>query len=90
MTETADTRLRRLKMRSIRRGIKEMDLILGTYAERRLPDLDDEGLAQYDRLLSENDQDLYRWVSGQEPPPDAFAPLIADIARTAEAAARSA
>ena len=80
MTETDAARLKRLMMRSNRRGIKEMDLILGAYARDRLAAMEDARLAAYDALLSENDQDLYQWVTGQTAPPDRFAPLIADIA----------
>ena len=36
MTETAETRLKRMRMRSWRRGTKEMDLVLGPYADARL------------------------------------------------------
>lgn len=83
--ETPDIRLKRLYMRSIRRGIKEMDIILGRYAETRLPELDKASLDTYDALLSENDQDLYQWVTGQASAPDALAQMIADIARLSNA-----
>ncbi|MEL6463954.1 MAG: succinate dehydrogenase assembly factor 2 [Pseudomonadota bacterium] len=75
-------RLKRLHMRSMRRGIKEMDLILSTYAQRHLAAMSDAQLDVYDALLNENDQDLYRWVTGQEPAPDHLAPLIDDVSRT--------
>jgi antitoxin CptB len=83
--ETPDIRLKRLYMRSIRRGIKEMDIILGRYADTRLAELDEASLDTYDGLLSENDQDLYQWVTGQAEPPAALAPLIEDIARLSNA-----
>lgn len=84
-----DLTLRRLRMRSVRRGIREMDLILSGYSDARLAELDPEKLALYDALLSENDQDLYRWVSGRAPAPDHYADLIADIARVTEERASS-
>ena len=80
--ELREHRLKRLHMRSMRRGIKEMDLILSTYAGRHLADMSDAELDLYDALLNENDQDLYRWVTGQEAAPDHLAPLIADVSRT--------
>ena len=58
MTETHEIRLKRLAMRSMRRGIKEMDLILSRYAEERLPQMSTAELDRYEALLSENDQDL--------------------------------
>ena len=79
MTEPRQDRLKRLSMRSMRRGIKEMDLILMRYAQARLETLSDDELNDYDALLSENDQDLYQWVSGQTEPPAALAPMIANI-----------
>jgi antitoxin CptB len=82
MTETHDIRLKRLRMRSMRRGIKEMDMILIRYSDARLDALGADELDRYDALLSENDQDLYQWVSGQVAPPDRFGALIDDIRRT--------
>ena len=77
--EPRDTTLRRLHMRSMRRGIKEMDLILARYAGVRLELMDASGLEHYDALLGQNDQDLYRWVTAQEEAPARFAALIAEI-----------
>lgn len=63
MTETHENRLRRLRMRSWRRGTKEMDLLLGPYADARLDGLSGEELEIYEQMLDENDQDLYLWVA---------------------------
>ena len=82
MTETHEARIKRLKMRSMRRGIKEMDLILQAYAERNLEGMDEAGLTLYDALLQENDQDLYQWVTGQAQVPQPYAELIHDISQT--------
>lgn len=79
MPEIHEHRLKRLQMRSMRRGIKEMDLILSAYAEARLPQMDDAGLTLYDQMLNENDHDLYLWVSGQAEAPAEYAALVADI-----------
>lgn len=67
--ETIEIRKRRLHMRSIRRGIKEMDLILGHFAQTELPGLSEAELDLYEALLGENDHDLYGWLSGQAEPP---------------------
>jgi len=80
LPEPRETRLKRLRMRSMRRGIKEMDIILGRFAETELDGLDAATLDVYDTLLSENDQDLYRWVTGQAAPPGRFASIITRIA----------
>jgi antitoxin CptB len=80
MGETAEDAQKRMRMRSWRRGTKEMDLVLGPFADARLADMSGSALADYDALLAENDQDLIQWVLGQSAPPDRFAPLIAQIA----------
>ncbi len=79
MSELREHRIKRLKMRSMRRGIKEMDVILQPFAEANLDGMADADLDLYDALLSENDHDLYQWVSGQVAAPDAYAGLIARI-----------
>ena len=79
MVETAENRLRRLHMRSIRRGIKEMDLILSDFSARHLASLDASELDLYERFLEENDHDLYQWVSGQGDAPEGYAPLMRRI-----------
>ena len=82
MNETQEHRLKRLKMRSMRRGIKEMDLILTAYADANLGAMEDAELSLYDALLNENDQDLYQWVTGQSLPPAHYAVLMSDISQT--------
>ena len=77
--ETREHKIKRLTMRSMRRGIKEMDLILMHYAQDKLSGMSDEALDHYDALLNENDQDLYQWCSGKVPPASEFTDLIADI-----------
>ena len=78
--ETPENRLKRLKMRSWRRGIKEMDIILGGFADARLAELSPEALEAYEALLDENDQDLYKWVSGGAPRPAAHTEMLQVIA----------
>ncbi len=83
--ETQEARLKRLRMRSWRRGTKEMDLVLGPWADVHLAGLGEEALVLYDGLLEENDQDLVLWVMGTAVPPDRFAAMIgqiSDFART--------
>lgn len=83
MSELLEHRLKRLRMRSMRRGIKEMDIILTRYADVRLEAMDAGQLDEFEALLEENDQDLYQWVTGQVPPPDPFTGLVGDITEIA-------
>lgn len=75
-----EDRLKRLKIRSWRRGTKEMDLILGPFCDAEISRFSDTELDHYEALLGENDQDLYAWVSGQAPAPGRFADLLDRIA----------
>ena len=69
--EDHSTRLKRLRMRSWHRGIKEMDLILGGFADNEMSKLSIEELNEHELMMSENDHDLYNWVSGKsEIPPE--------------------
>lgn len=87
MSESRDIKIKRLHMRSMRRGIKEMDLILSEFAGRALARMSDQALDLYDQLLSENDHDLYGWVGGQFPVPPRYEGLIGQIAEGASGVA---
>jgi antitoxin CptB len=78
--ETPQNRLKRLRMRSMRRGIREMDLILTAFATAELDGLTEADLLVYDLLLEENDQDLYAWVTGRTNTPEPYQSLVARIA----------
>lgn len=69
MTDKADNRLKRLHYRAWHRGIKEMDLILGRFADASLDGLSPDELDQFEALLEVGDQQFYRWVNGAEPVP---------------------
>jgi antitoxin CptB len=79
MHETAEARLKRMAMRSWRRGTKEMDLVLGPFADTHLAGLSEADLAVYDKMLDENDQDLIGWILGQTPPPAHLAGLLSRV-----------
>ena len=66
-------------MRSMRRGIKEMDLILKNFADLNLNLMSELELENFENLLLENDQDLYQWSSGQVDPKKEFIGLIQEI-----------
>jgi antitoxin CptB len=79
MMESREHRLKRLHMRSIRRGIKEMDIILMRFSETHLATLGTAELDAYEALLEQGDQDLYQWVSGQTEPPAPFQEIVGRI-----------
>ena len=73
------TRLKRLRMRSWHRGIKEMDLILGGFADDEMGALTESELDEHEMMMSENDHDLYQWVSKQSETPPELANAISRI-----------
>lgn len=73
-------RLRRLRYRAWHRGTREMDLILGPYADAKLLTMPAAELDRFEALLEEMDTDLFDWLMGNVPtPPDADHALLADL-----------
>lgn len=67
-----DVRRRRLLFRAWHRGMREMDLILGRFADAEVAGLTDAELDAFEALLEPQDQEVFSWISGTEPTPDAF------------------
>jgi antitoxin CptB len=72
MTTDDDARLKKLRFRAWRRGFREADLILGPFADRRVPAMSAAELDIFEALLEVPDQDLYGWIVGTAPTPPAF------------------
>ena len=64
-----DKRRRRLKFRSWHRGTREMDLLLGSFADAHLEGFAPDELSQYEAIMEESDPDLYNWITGAEAVP---------------------
>ena len=67
-----DATRRKLLFRSWHRGMREMDLILGSFADAQIDALTGEELAQYERLLEISDTTLLPWITGEQPVPEAL------------------
>lgn len=78
--EDPDARLKRMRMRSWRRGMREVDLILGPFADARLAAMGAGELALYERLLAESDGELMAWLLGRSAPPAWAEAMVATIA----------
>jgi antitoxin CptB len=75
-----DDRRKKLRFRAWRRGFREIDLILGGFADRRLAELDDAGLDAFEALLEAPDQDVYLWITEEAvAPPEYDTPTLALI-----------
>ena len=59
--------------------MREMDLILGAFADTELERLAPAERQAYGALLDENDQTLYAWVTAAEAAPERHGPLLARI-----------
>jgi len=68
-SEGLDARRRRLLFRSWHRGIREMDLVLGRFADAQIAALSEADLDEYERLLDIPDQQMFAWVSGANAAP---------------------
>ncbi len=76
-----DRQRRRIRVRAWRRGMREMDLILGGFVDARVETLDASELAQFEALLDADDDVAFRWFCGAEPLPPAYdTPLFKKIA----------
>jgi antitoxin CptB len=71
-SEGLDARRRKLIFRSWHRGIREMDLILGSFADSAMATLTDAELDQYEHLLELQDADILSWFTGGQSVPAAF------------------
>jgi antitoxin CptB len=64
-----DARRKRLLFRSWHRGIREMDLVLGGFADAHIADLSDAELDEYEIWLEVPDQQIFTWVNGSQVAP---------------------
>ena len=87
-----DPRRRRILFRAWRRGLREMDLAMGAFADAHLPTMSEAELDEFERLLDAPDPDVLSWITGEAPTPAAFdTPLFARLrAAPARALARDA
>jgi antitoxin CptB len=75
-----DDRRKRLLFRCWHRGTREMDLILGRFADAEIGSLSDAELTELERLIEVNDPDLYAAITGDKVlPADIAGPLFARI-----------
>jgi antitoxin CptB len=66
------TRLNRIRFRAWRRGFREADLILGSFADLHVGAMSPGELDRFEALLEQADHDIYAWIMGSAPAPAAF------------------
>lgn len=65
-----DSHRRKLVFRAWRRGFREMDLLMGSFADEHMEGLSEDGVAEFERLLSLPDWEVYAWLIGQKSVPN--------------------
>ncbi len=80
MTVTDENRRKRIVWRACHRGIKEMDIVVGTFVKNRIALSDEVELLELERILDIPDQDLLAWLTGTQPvPDDQRSPLLQEM-----------
>ena len=70
--EGLDVHRRRTHFRAWHRGMREMDLILGRFADAEIAGLSPSELDDFDVLMEEQDRDIFAWLTGEAVTPPAF------------------
>ena len=74
--------IKRLQYRANHRGIKEMDIILGSFADQELRSLDNAQIADFESLMQEHDRDLLVWFTDEAEFPLNGLQSIFDLVKT--------
>lgn len=64
-----ENRIKRALYRASHRGTKELDLILGRFAESETRALSEAELGTFEELLALPDPQIDQWIKSGEPPP---------------------
>lgn len=67
-----DVRRKRVLFRAWHRGMKEMDLIFGRFADREIATLPEDELQAFEDVMEQPDDEVYGWVVGRVPTPPLF------------------
>ncbi len=82
-----DERRRRILFRAWRRGMREMDLVMGRFADANLLAMSEAELDEFERLLGAPDSEVLAWITGAKAtPPEFETPLIARLREAPRAA----
>jgi antitoxin CptB len=71
-TDGLDPRRKKIIFRAWHRGMREMDLIMGRFAESNIDHMSDVELDIFELLIEAPDRDLLAWITGREPTPENY------------------
>jgi len=75
-----DPRRKRARFRAWHRGMREMDLVMGRFADREMATLSEAELAEFETLMELPDPDVFNWIAEYAPPPaEHDTPLLARL-----------
>lgn len=82
MGDDIEVRRRRAAWRAGHRGTKELDILVGRFAEARLADMTAQDLVRFEQFLAVTDPELQAWLlaPGADPVGE-FADLVGAIRR---------
>ncbi len=72
MAEAVQDRRKRIIFRCWHRGTRELDLLLGRFAEAHIQRFTPDELDRFEALIENSDPDIYCWISGRDSVPPAF------------------
>lgn len=85
--EPLDILRKKLRFRAWHRGTREVDLIMGSFADLFLDQFDHDKLHQFEALLDAPDLDVYDWIVRGEPVPDIYRNDVIEMLREFDVAA---
>lgn len=65
-----DERRRKLRFRAWRRGFRELDLLMGSFADLHLETFSEDEVDEFERLLEVSDWEIYGWLTETNEIPD--------------------
>ena len=67
-----DVRRRKILFRAWHRGTREMDLLMGRFADAALAGMSEAELDEFERLIDVPDPDLFGWIMGEADAPSDY------------------
>ncbi len=69
-SDDLDVRRRKALYHAWHRGTRELDLLLGRFADAEIGALSDDDLSAFERLMEAPDRDLFGWILGRDAIPE--------------------
>lgn len=69
---TLSPRIKRIIFRANHRGMRELDMMIGQFADRRAPSFTEAEADVFEALMAVEEPDLMSWITGQKPVPAEF------------------